>query len=192
MTRPHDTRQHFVNPPLEVRFFPPITRRNEPGWGAVGLGDDPYPRRRRGRDGRSCYPGCLHYPLDYGDGAISIQLPSKYAPFLGGYHGNWDVKRAVDFGWTHDQYRRILLVIRAVSTLLRYHGIELTSRFANKTSTTSSRNLITLNTPTGESLFDVIPYSLPFSPGGKIHQGHSVHVRRTTSTLLYVDSMIRA
>jgi len=110
---------------------------------------------------------------------------------MGVNNEDWNFGFAINFGWTHDQYRRVLLVIRAVSTLLRYHGIELTSRFATKTSTTSSRNLITLNTPTGESLFNVIPYSLRFSPGGKIPQGPSVFAERMISTLLYVDSMIR-
>ena len=101
------------------------------------------------------------YPLDFGDGAIPIQLPSRYAPFSGGYLGNWNIKRAIDFGWTDDQYRRVLLVIRAVNTLPRCHGIELTSRFANRTKITSRVNSITPNTPTGESLSDVQPSSQP-------------------------------
>jgi hypothetical protein len=64
------------------------------------------------------FNGNSRYPLDYKDGAIPIQLPGGYVPYLGGYQEGWSLARKVDFIWTDDQLRRVVLVIRAVSHLV--------------------------------------------------------------------------
>jgi len=68
-------------------------------------------------NGPQIFDGNGKYPLYYGEKGIPIQLPSRYAAYLGGNLKGWSTVLDIDFQWTDDQLRRALLALRAVSPL---------------------------------------------------------------------------